>query len=91
VYFGSCGRRYARTHAGFLKVIASCNDIDQLVEMRNHIIAEIMQISHVEDRRRLAQSNGSGEPDVLDIQQDKVGDSVVAVAVVARRSARASA
>jgi hypothetical protein len=60
--------------------------------MRNHIIAEIMQISHVEDRRRLAQSNGSGEPDALDIQQDKVGDGGdSAVAVVPHHSARASA
>ena len=40
---GSKQYAYAKDHASFLKIIKTCEDIDRLQEIRNHIIAEIMQ------------------------------------------------
>ena len=43
---------YAKDHASFLKIIKTCEDIDKLQEIRNHIIAEIMQAGHLQDLRK---------------------------------------
>eukprot|EP00039_Didymoeca_costata_P022162 m.3898 g.3898 ORF g.3898 m.3898 type:complete len:981 (+) comp2848_c0_seq1:431-3373(+) len=42
---------YAQNHSEFLKLITKTNDLSLLQQIRNHIIAEMMQVRHLMDMR----------------------------------------
>eukprot|EP00052_Salpingoeca_macrocollata_P013935 m.108910 g.108910 ORF g.108910 m.108910 type:complete len:1057 (-) comp19117_c0_seq1:190-3360(-) len=58
----SMGFQYARTYKDFLRLIDQAQEVDTLLDMRYHIISEIMQGAHfyeLQQLRRAAQHNAS--------------------------------
>lgn len=45
--------RYAPTFDKFMETIRTCNDVEQLKEIRYHVIAEIVQAAHIEKCKQL--------------------------------------
>jgi hypothetical protein len=50
---------YAPTFKKFMEIIKTCDDVEQLKEIRYHVIAEIIQAAHMERCKRLMEKGGS--------------------------------
>jgi sorting nexin-25 len=62
--------RYAPTFERFMLIIRTCNNIEQLKEIRYHVIAEIVQAAHIEKCKRMVARGGPAARAALSMLAD---------------------